>query len=85
MPYVSIQVTDEGVTREQKQELIAGATNLLKDVLGKNPATTFVVIEEVPTDNWGIAGELVTDIRARAATDQQNQQSRNHATTGAMQ
>ena len=73
MPYVKIQVTDEGVTREQKQELIAGTTNLLEDVLGKNPATTFVVIEEVPTDNWGIAGELVTDIRARAATDQQKQ------------
>ena len=67
MPYVNIQVTDEGVTREQKQELIAATTNLLQDVLGKNPSSTFVVIEEVPTDNWGIAGELVTDIRARNA------------------
>ncbi|MBL4788512.1 MAG: 4-oxalocrotonate tautomerase family protein [Kordiimonadaceae bacterium] len=67
MPYVNIQVTDEGVTREQKQQLIEATTALLKDVLGKDPATTFVVIEEVSTDNWGVGGELVTDIRARQA------------------
>lgn len=69
MPYVTIQVTDEGVSREQKQELIASTTRMLQDVLGKSPASTFVVIEEVSTDNWGIAGELVTDIRARAAAN----------------
>ncbi|MBL4672223.1 MAG: 4-oxalocrotonate tautomerase family protein [Arenicella sp.] len=67
MPYVNIQVTDEGVSREQKQELIKATTNLLRDVLGKDPSTTFVVIEEVATDNWGIGGELVTQIRARKA------------------
>lgn len=67
MPYVNIQVTDEGVTREEKAALIAGTTSLLQDVLDKDPATTFVVIEEISTDNWGIAGELVTDLRARAA------------------
>ena len=68
MPYVKIQVTDEGVTRDQKEVLIASTTTMLQEVLGKSPASTFVVIEEVPTDNWGIAGELVTDIRARAAS-----------------
>jgi len=25
-------------------------------VLGKNPATTSVIIEEVPPENWGIGG-----------------------------
>lgn len=65
MPYINIKVTREGVTREQKQALIAGATQLLIDVLGKNPATTVVVIDEVELDNWGIAGELVSDRRAQ--------------------
>ena len=65
MPYVHIRITDEGVTAEQKKQLIAGVTQLLQDVLGKNPATTFVIIDEVPTDNWGIAGESVTDRRQR--------------------
>lgn len=65
MPYVNIRLTDEGATAEQKARLIAGVTDLLVDVLGKNPATTLVVIDEVPTDNWGIAGETVTVRRAR--------------------
>ncbi len=67
MPYVNIKVTNEGVTKEQKQALVAGATELLSRVLGKNPATTIVVIDEVETDNWGIAGELVTERRLRGA------------------
>ncbi len=53
MPYVNIKITREGATAEQKEQLIAGATQLLVDVLGKNPATTVVVIDEVDTDNWG--------------------------------
>ena len=63
MPYVNIKITDEGVTKEQKAALIDGATQLLVDVLGKNPATTVVVIDEVDTDNWGIGGKVVTDLR----------------------
>jgi len=65
MPYVNIKITNEGATAEQKQLLIDGTTKLLQDVLGKNPATTIVVIEEVPTDNWGIGGESVTVRRKR--------------------
>lgn len=65
MPFVNIRITREGVTAEQKQELIAGATKLLQDVLGKNPATTFVIIDEVETDNWGVGGESVTNRRER--------------------
>jgi 4-oxalocrotonate tautomerase len=60
MPYVNVKITREGATAEQKAALIAGVTRLLADVLGKNPATTVVVIDEVETDNWGIGGESVT-------------------------
>lgn len=63
MPYVNIRITREGATAEQKAALIRGATQLLVDVLGKNPATTVVVIEEVDTDNWGIGGESITQRR----------------------
>jgi 4-oxalocrotonate tautomerase len=66
MPYVNIKVTREGVTAEQKEKLIKGATDLLRDVLGKNPATVFVVIDEVETDNWGVAGETITARRKRS-------------------
>ena len=60
MPFVNIRITRDGVTAEQKAALIQGATQLLVDVLGKNPQTTVVIIDEVDTDNWGIGGESVT-------------------------
>lgn len=63
MPYVNIKITDEGVTKEQKHQLIQGVTQLLVDILGKNPATTVVVIDEVNTDNWGIGFDQVTELR----------------------
>ena len=65
MPYVNIRITKENVTPEQKAQLIKGATQLLVDVLGKNPNTTVVVIDEVDTDNWGIGGESVTVRRSK--------------------
>lgn len=64
MPFVNIKITRDGVTAEQKGELIKRTTQMLVDVLGKNPATTVVVIEEIETDNWGIGGETVTARRA---------------------
>jgi 4-oxalocrotonate tautomerase len=65
MPYVNIKITREGATTEQKATIIREVTRLLVDTLGKNPATTVVVIEEVETDNWGIGGETVTVRRKR--------------------
>lgn len=65
MPFVNIKITKEGATPEQKSQLIKGATDLLQKVLGKNPQTTFVIIDEVETDNWGIAGQSVTLRRKR--------------------
>ncbi|MGO9021225.1 MAG: tautomerase family protein [Syntrophobacteraceae bacterium] len=66
MPFVNIKITKDGVTPDQKARLIKGVTQLLADVLGKNPQTTFVVIDEVETDNWGIGGDTVTVRRRKA-------------------
>ena len=63
MPYVNIKVTREGVSSEQKAALIKGVTELLSKVLNKDPATTFVVIDEVETENWGIGGIPVNILR----------------------
>lgn len=67
MPYVNIKVTREGVSAEQKATLIAGVTGLLADVLNKSPATTFVVIDEVALEDWGIGGLPVAEYRAALA------------------
>lgn len=63
MPYINIKVTDEHVTREQKQQLIAGATQLVVEILHKNPETTHVVIEEINVDNWGVRGQQYSEIQ----------------------
>ena len=67
MPYVNIKITREGATPAQKAELIAGVTDLLVRVLDKNPATTFVVIDEVTLENWGVGGMPVAEYRKRNA------------------
>ena len=72
MPYVNIQITREDVTAAQKAELIRGATDLLVRVLNKNPSTTFVIIDEVDTDNWGVAGQPVTALRRKEAAARGN-------------
>jgi 4-oxalocrotonate tautomerase len=68
MPYVKIEVTREGVTREQKQQLIKGVTDLLSDVLNKDPQLTNVVIHEYDLDDWGLAGEQVSVLREKGIT-----------------
>jgi 4-oxalocrotonate tautomerase len=68
MPYIKIEVTREGVTREQKQALIKGVTDVISDVLNKDPQLTYVVIQEIDTDDWGHAGEQVTVLRERGIT-----------------
>lgn len=66
MPFVNIKITKDNVTPEKKAELIRGVTQLLVDVLDKNPNTTVVIIDEVETDNWGIGGETVTQRRQKS-------------------
>ena len=65
MPYVNIRITREGATAAQKAALIAGVTDLLTKVLNKNPATTFVVIDEVSLDDWGVGGLPVEQYRLK--------------------
>ena len=67
MPYVQINIT-KGATNEQKAQLIEGITDLMVKILDKNPASTHVLIEEVETDSWGIAGRAVKRLRAEGET-----------------
>ncbi len=66
MPLVNFKLTPDGLTAEKKARLIEKVTELLRDELGKNPATTVVIIDEVETDNWGIGGETVTARRNKS-------------------
>jgi 4-oxalocrotonate tautomerase len=68
MPYVKLEVTREGITREQKQTLIKGITDLITEVLNKDPQLTHVVIQEIELDDWGFAGDQVSVLREKGIT-----------------
>jgi 4-oxalocrotonate tautomerase len=68
MPYVKVELTREGVTREQKETLIKGITNLITDTLNKDPQLTHIVIQEIDLDDWGYGGEQVSGLRAKGIT-----------------
>ncbi len=67
MPYVEVNIT-QGATKEQKAELVEGITDLLVKVLQKNPASTHVLIKEIDTASWGIAGRSVKRLREEGLT-----------------
>lgn len=69
MPFINVQITRGGVTAEQKRQIIKGATDLMVNILNKDPASTFVIIDEVDTDNWGVAGEQWTLVLKRQAAE----------------
>ena len=43
-----------------------GITDLLVEVLEKDPSTTVVVIDEVEMEDWGIGGLPVAEFRQQA-------------------
>lgn len=67
MPYVNVRITKDGVTAEQKAQIVAEITQTLQRVLGKRPEHTHIVIDEIEPENWGFAGMLTTEYRKRGA------------------
>lgn len=69
MPYINIQIVEDDNTVEKKEALVRGATQLVVDVLGRRPESTYVVIQEVAQDSWGIGYETIARRRAAAAVE----------------
>lgn len=65
MPYVNVRITKDGVTAEQKRQIVEEITQTLVRVLGKKPEHTHIVIDEIELENWGFAGMLTSDYRKR--------------------
>ncbi len=63
MPYVNVRITKDGVTQEQKAQIVEEITQTLQRVLGKRPEHTHIIIDEVEPENWGFAGMLTTEYR----------------------
>jgi len=65
MPILNLTMTREngGATEDQKAKLIEGFTKVFADVMGRGEKTMVISIQEVDTDNYGIGGKTVTEIR----------------------
>lgn len=64
MPYVRVEMTREGATPRQKADVIKGITDVMQNILGKDPRLTFVVIDEIALEDWGVGGLPVDAYRA---------------------
>ncbi len=69
MPYVNVRITKDGVTAEQKQQIVVEITQTLQRVLGKRPEHTHIIIDEVEPENWGFAGMLTTEYRRQQKSE----------------
>ena len=65
MPYVNVKITRDGVTPEQKRQIVEDITNSLVNTLGKKPEHIHIVIDEIEPENWGFAGVLTSDYRTK--------------------
>jgi len=63
MPYINVKLTKDGITNEQKTQIVSEITQTLVDVLGKKPEHIHIVIDEIEPENWGFAGMLTTEYR----------------------
>ena len=64
MPYVNVQIT-KGATKAQKRAVVEDITRSLQERLGKSPEYTHVVIQEIEEENWGYAGMLTDEWKAK--------------------
>lgn len=63
MPLINVRIARDGASNEQKKQLIDAITRAVSETLGKNPKSTWVVIDEVEPENWGVGGETIAEMR----------------------
>jgi 4-oxalocrotonate tautomerase len=71
MPYVNVRITKDGVTAEQKRQIVEEITNTLVKVLNKKPEHTHIVIDEIELENWGFAGMLTSKYRKQVEQEKE--------------
>tara|TARA_B100000925_G_C21968478_1_gene456701 strand:- start:977 stop:1162 length:186 start_codon:yes stop_codon:yes gene_type:complete len=60
MPYVNVKVAGN-LSDEQRKDIISEITKTLEKVAGKPPSSTYVQIDEIPRNQWGVGGKPLSD------------------------
>lgn len=58
MPYINVKVAGK-LSRDQREQIVKEITDTMKRVAGKPESATYIVIDEVPRDQWAKGGELL--------------------------
>lgn len=66
MPVINVKMTHEdgGATKEQKEELAKGITELFAKIFNRESSSAVVIIDELNTDNYAIGGKTISQIRS---------------------
>jgi 4-oxalocrotonate tautomerase len=70
MPLVNVKLVEGVFSDEQKQQMVRDLTDAMVAIEGENMRqVTWVIVEEVGSGDWGIAGTPLTtaDVKALAA------------------
>ncbi|MGE5286347.1 MAG: tautomerase family protein [Micromonosporaceae bacterium] len=70
MPFINVKLIEDVFTPEQKRQIVRDLTEAMVAIEGENMRpVTWVVVEEVHSGDWGIAGNPLTtaDVKALAA------------------
>ena len=71
MPFVNVKIIEGVFSSEEKANMVEVLTEAMVSIEGEAMrAVTWVVIEEVKSGDWGIAGKALTtaDVKELAAT-----------------
>lgn len=70
MPFVNVKVIEGVFSAEQKRDMVRRLTDTMVRIEGENMRpVTWVVVEEIKSGDWGIAGDPLSteDVKALAA------------------
>ena len=58
MPYINVKLVGK-LDKNQKQEIAKEITDVMKRVANKPASYTYIVFEEVESEDWAIGGNLL--------------------------
>jgi len=58
MPYINVKLVGS-LNKDQKQEIAKEMTELMERVASKPASYTYIVFEEVKSEDWAIGGNLL--------------------------
>ena len=71
MPLINVKIIEDVFSPEQKRQIVSKLTDAMVTIEGEAMrSVTWVVVEEVKSGDWGIAGRPLTtaDVKALAAS-----------------